>query len=355
MTKVSSINLEIAELIDRRKEEIAEAAAAYCWLADPETEERNGDSARRKCIQDMVYHLSYLSNAIAVSCPELFADYLAWAKMLLAGVGIPANDLAHSLEALSRALRQVLTPEMHEAIKPYVAVSQGVSTSASKGPASFLDARDALSELTRQYVDMLLQGNRQAASRLILGAVESGTNIRDIYLHVFQQSQYEIGRLWQTNQISVAQEHLFTAATQLIMSQLYSHVFSSKKNGRTLVAACVGGDLHEIGCRMVADFFEMEGWDTFFFGANTPTPSIIEAVQEHGAEVLVISATMTFHMRAVADLIAAVRAVDPGRKVTIMVGGYPFKIEPTLWRQVGADLYARDAQEAVALTRRASK
>ena len=191
-------------------------------------------------------------------------------------------------------LQQELPPEMDEVLRPYVAAGLRALASAQPEPACFLDSGEPLAELTRQYMDMLLKGNRQAASRLILDAVEAGANIRDIYLHVFQQSQYEIGRLWQTNQISVAQEHLFTAGTQLIMSQLYSHVFASKKNGRTLVAACVGGDLHEIGCRMVADFFEMEGWDTFYFGANTPTPSIIEAVQEHRAELLAVSATMTF-------------------------------------------------------------
>jgi methanogenic corrinoid protein MtbC1 len=32
-----------------------------------------------------------------------------------------------------------------------------------------------------------------------------------------------------------------------------------------------------------------------------------------------------------------------------MVGGYPFQLEPNLWRQVGADLYAGDAQQAINL------
>lgn len=351
---MSAINAEIAGIIERRKEAFAETAIARYWQSSPELEARYGERGRRKCSEDVTYHLAYLANSIGTSCPELFADYLAWAKVVLEGVGIPGEDMAKSLEALSGVLQEELPPEMGGVIQEYVSAGFRELTGASAETACFLNAGEALTELTGQYMDLLLQGNRQAASRLILDAVESGTNIRDIYLHVFQQSQYEIGRLWQTNQVSVAQEHLFTAATQMIMSQLYSYVFTSKKNGRTLVAACVGGDLHEIGCRMVADFFEMEGWDTFYFGANTPAPSILQAVQEHGAELLVVSATMTFHVRAVMDLVAAMRAADPDRKVTIMVGGYPFKIAPNLWREVGADLYARDAQEAVAMTRRAS-
>ena len=107
--------------------------------------------------------------------------------------------------------------------------------------------------------------------------------MRDVYLHVFQRSQYEIGRLWQSNQISVAQEHLCTAATQLIMSQLYPFIFGTERRNRRVVAACVGGDLHEIGIRMVADFFEMDGWDTFYLGANVPITDIVQTVIDRRA------------------------------------------------------------------------
>ena len=93
-------------------------------------------------------------------------------------------------------------------------------------------------ELAKKYLESLLRGDRETAARLILDAVEKGESIRNIYLHVFQRTQYEIGRLWYLNRISVAEEHFATAATQLIMSQLYPYVFSTKKTGSKLVAAC---------------------------------------------------------------------------------------------------------------------
>jgi hypothetical protein len=37
------------------------------------------------------------------------------------------------------------------------------------------------------------------------------------------------------------------------------------------VAACVSGELHEIGVRMLCDLLEMEGWNTIYLGANVPT------------------------------------------------------------------------------------
>jgi methanogenic corrinoid protein MtbC1 len=58
---------------------------------------------------------------------------------------------------------------------------------------------------------------------------------------------------------------------------------------------------------------------------------------------------MTFHIRAVENLIATVRASN---NVKILVGGYPFNLEPELWKRVGADAYATDASEAVAVASR---
>jgi Predicted cobalamin binding protein len=71
----------------------------------------------------------------------------------------------------------------------------------------------------KNYKDALLNVQRYEASRMIFKAVEDGMDIKDIYIHVFESSQHEIGRLWQNNMITVAQEHFCTAATQMIMSQ----------------------------------------------------------------------------------------------------------------------------------------
>jgi len=92
----------------------------------------------------------------------------------------------------------------------------------------------------------------------------------------------------------------------------------------------------------------MEGWDTYYLGANSPAQGVMQALAERDAQVLAISATMTFHLRAVENLIASVRASGRAGGVKVLVGGYPFNVEPELWRRVGADAHAADASEAVA-------
>jgi methanogenic corrinoid protein MtbC1 len=140
-----------------------------------------------------------------------------------------------------------------------------------------------------------------------------------------------------------------TTATQLIMSQLYPYIFSTVNSGRRLVATCVGGELHEIGIRMVADFFEMAGWDTYYLGANTPDRSLLQTVEDKKPDILALSTTMTFNVSAVADLIRLVRQSETIAAMKIIVGGYPFNLSAGLWQKVGANGCAKDAQQAIVL------
>jgi signal transduction histidine kinase len=337
-----------SQTIDSRRDALAEAVTARHFALHPELDARYGERGRAKCREDAHFHLSYLAEAVAASSPSLFVDYVSWAKVLLAGLGIPQEDLARNLEILKQALREELSPEEAEVAADYVDAGLRQLPEFPLELPTLLAGDAPLAALARGYLEALLHGDRQTASRLVLDAVSAGIPVKDVYLQVFQPVQREVGRLWQMNRLTVAQEHYCTAATQLVMSQLYPWIFSGPKNGRTLVATCVAGDLHEIGVRMVSDFFEMEGWDTFYVGADTPTPSVLRILKERRADVLLVSATITSHVRAVSRLIAEVRAAE-GDRVKILVGGYPFNVDPDLWRQVGADACACDAEEAITL------
>lgn len=204
-------------------------------------------------------------------------------------------------------------------------------------------------ELAKKYMDALLKVQRDEASRMILKAVEDGMDIRDIYIHVFESSQHEIGRLWQTNKITVAQEHFCTAATQMIMSQLYPYIFTTHKNGHRMVAACAAGEMHEMGLRMVADMFELEGWDTYYLGANTPNDSILQTIIDLKPYMVALSASIHYNLGAVKDLIRLIRNTPESSHIKIIVGGRPFLLAPKLWMKIGADGCPHNALEAVSL------
>ncbi len=205
-----------------------------------------------------------------------------------------------------------------------------------------------LHDIYYDYLAALRQGDRRRALHITRSALNEEVDIRDIYLEVFQPAMHEIGRLWETNEVTVAQEHLATAITQSVMAHIYPHIAVRPPIGRRVVATCIGGELHEIGIRMISDFFDMEGWDVFYLGANMPTDDVVQMVNAQQADLLAISATLNNHVIKARDMIKAVRASPRGAKVKIIVGGHPFTKTPDISTTIGADLTAPNAREAVA-------
>ena len=328
---------------------ISEAVVERQYALRPELRDRYGERGREKCVEDTQYHLAHLSGALLASSPALFADYISWASGVMAVAAVRAEDVRENLACLRDILGDRLPDGQAHAATGYVETALGRLADTPPEVPSFLPKGGALAGVAGEYLRLLLACDRHAAGRLILGAVDSGVSIRDVYLLVFQVCQREVGRLWEAGRITVAQEHYCTAATQVIMSQLAPRLFGTERNGRRAVVTCAAGESHEVGPRMVADLLELGGWDTIYLGGNVPLRGVVQALAEHRADVLAVSATMTYHLPAVIDLIAAVRAEPACAGVRVMVGGRLFDAESGLWRRVGADGRPADADEVCRL------
>jgi MerR family transcriptional regulator, light-induced transcriptional regulator len=346
MTQAQDEGVSLA--IDSRRPALALAAVERHFSQHPELRQRYAEQGVAKCEHDAEFHLAYLAQAIGSSSPALFAAYIQWAASMLGARNIPRSDLVENLAAIRAVILELLPAESAQKAAEYIDyAARRIDEAAPE--QSFLDGNDASAAMARDYLKALLRGDRRSAGALIANAAAAGTPVADIYLRVFQPVLYEVGRLWQANEITVAQEHYCSAATQLIMSQLYPRIFNAQRQGKTLVAACTAGDLHEIGLRTVADFFEMAGWDTHYLGANVPIADLVRLLAERRAHVLALSATIAAHIGTVRETIRSVRRSAQGQGMVILVGGYPFNIAGDLWRQIGADGCASDAAAALQL------
>ena len=154
---------------------------------------------------------------------------------------------------------------------------------------------------------------------------------------------HRVGDLWHTAQISVDTEHYCTATTQMAMEQLYPAVFEAEPRGRTVLCACPGSELHEMGARAVADIFESDGWDSVYLGAGVPLDAMLHAVEENAPDLIVLSVTMPQHLMACRDMVQAIRGRFPQSKIA--VGGGAFRSTSEIWKQWPIDFYTEDARE----------
>jgi len=315
----------------------------------PNLEEKYGSTGRQKCTEDAEYHLSYLAQAVRSESKTIFTNYLEWAQVMLQSRNIPTQDLLDNLAYMDIACSQLLTGEDYRVVADYIRAGIHTLNKGNHKPASCFTHGNPLLQEAKQYMELLMGGRRKEAQALIVDLVKKGIKVADIYEYIFQVVQYEIGILWQTNQITVAHEHFCTAATQTIMATLYPYIFDLAKKGKTMVACTISGDLHELGIRMVSDLFEIDGWDTYYMGASMPDAGIITAVKEQQADLLAISVTMPFHTARAEGLIRKIREDSELKNIKIIVGGYPFSMVPDLWSRIGADGSATTAKEAIQL------
>lgn len=257
------------------------------------------ESQKEQFKKGIIWTLSFLAETVWTAKSELFNDSVLWGKTYFRSINLPVQYVAGIIELIKLKLNKMCSQEESDIINPILEKAVLMMTSQDKQSSSLSANENNLSSLADTYLGFLLRGQRDKALTLVMNEVTVGTPIKDIYLNIFQPVQYEIGRLWQTNKISVAQEHYCTGATQLVMSQLYPYLFTGERKNRKMVMTCVSGELHEMGARMVTDFFEMNGWDTYYLGANMPSESILNYINETRPHCLAISATMTFHVNAV--------------------------------------------------------
>ena len=301
--------------------------------------------------EDFKYHVRYLRESLAVDDPAIFLDYVSWAQVILTSFSLPGDILATSLVAFNEVLVQELPEKEGVKASAYIEKARALLSSPPLEMPSVIGEGNPLAAQARAYLSALLATDREAARIIIMEQLGRDVPIRDLYRYIFQPALQETGRLWQTRQVSVAEEHYITEATRLFIALLYNRMIKESRNqkrkGRSLIATCVSDELHDIGIRMVADFFEMDGWDTLFIGANTPASSIVAMIRDRHADAIAISSTMPYHIPRVYEMIRAIRGDPKTAGTRIVIGGYPFNLIPDLWKRVGADAGALSADEAV--------
>jgi len=111
-----------------------------------------------------------------------------------------------------------------------------------------------------------------------------------------------------------------------------------------ILMATVEGDIHDIGKNIVCTLLENHGFEVIDLGKNVPAARIIEQAKAQQVDAVGLSALMTTTLQQMEVSIEALRAA--GVKVFTMVGGAV--VTEDYANEIGADLYAADALEAVA-------
>ncbi|APG24415.1 MULTISPECIES: homocysteine S-methyltransferase family protein [Syntrophotalea] len=191
----------------------------------------------------------------------------------------------------------------------------------------------------------IIEGDKDGVVTLVEQALGEGLDTAAISNEGLLPGLEEVGRRFGENRIFLPQVMQSAETMQAAFARLKQEMHGSAvaSLGRILMAT-VEGDIHDIGKNIVCTLLENHGFEVIDLGKNVPAERILQKALELQVDAVGLSALMTTTIEQMRVTIARLR--EAGVKVLTMVGGAVVTQEYA--DEIGADMYAADALEAVA-------
>jgi methanogenic corrinoid protein MtbC1 len=169
------------------------------------------------------------------------------------------------------------------------------------------------------YLSALLDGDKKTCKKIVTDLIDEGVDLKDIYIDLLQKSMYRVGQLWERDRANVSVEHIATQITKEMIYLVSSKINPDNDSDHSAVVTCVDKEFHEIGPKIISDFFEMHGWDVFYLGANTPRGEILRMIKEQQPSVVGLSINFYMNLVRLMKVIEEINENFPDQK--IIIGG----------------------------------
>jgi methanogenic corrinoid protein MtbC1 len=196
-------------------------------------------------------------------------------------------------------------------------------------------------------LNFLLDGDRQNCRCVIEETLQSGTPAHQVYMDLIWPIMVEIDKLYRQGQITAAQESFASRINRSIVNQLQNKLPRRASREKRVVIVTANSEQAELGGQMTSYLFESDGWQSRFLGGTINNEDILEYVHEYAPDVLLLYGFNGKDAPVVRSIIDRIRPINAWPEMKVMLSGGVFSRAEGLWEEIGADLYAETASEAV--------
>jgi len=203
------------------------------------------------------------------------------------------------------------------------------------------------SNLSQSYLDALLTGDRANTRRVVEAAINNGHSAFDLLNALVWPTMELLQALYRDDRISITNLNLATRLNRTITDHLCAQLQRGQSNGKKVLIFCGDDEPEELGGQICSDLFECDGWCVKFAGGGVPEDEVLGLIGSERPDLLIMFGTLPSGVPAVRKLIDYLREVNSCPAMQIMCCGGIYKRAEGLAEEIGADLYAPDAAEAV--------
>lgn len=205
----------------------------------------------------------------------------------------------------------------------------------------------SMTAMADDYVKHLLAGDRAAARALVDRVLLAGAAARDLLNDLVWPAMERIQSLYREDRVELGSLNLATRLNRSIAERLAERLERAEPNGRKVLIICGDDEPEELGGQIATDLFEADGWCVKFAGGGVPNDETLRLLGEFRPDLLLLFATLPSGVPAVRKLIDYLREVNSCPNLQVMCAGGIYKRAEGLAEEIGADLYAPDAESAV--------
>lgn len=156
----------------------------------------------------------------------------------------------------------------------------------------------------------------------------------------------DIGRRWEKGDVALSQVYMSARICEEVVDAMMPAKNAERLNLPRL-AVVVLEDHHSLGKRILYSLFRASGYEVKDYRSGVMADDLVRQVAADEIEILLISALMLPAALKVRKVVDGLKKVSP--RTRVIVGGAPFRFDPELWKEVGADAMGVTASDTLAL------
>jgi 5-methyltetrahydrofolate--homocysteine methyltransferase len=201
-----------------------------------------------------------------------------------------------------------------------------------------------------QITETLIQADADKLTAQVQAALDQGFTADQILSQALIPGMDVVGERMESGEMFIP-EVLMSAQAMGTVVKILKPLLDSD-GGSSFGKAIIGtvkGDLHDIGKNLVSMMMESAGFEVIDLGVDIPPEQFIDAIREHNAGIVGLSALLTTTMPMMKETVDAICKSGLRENVKIIVGGAP--VNQAFAEEIGADGYAADAGSASKLAK----
>lgn len=197
--------------------------------------------------------------------------------------------------------------------------------------------------LYKEILSALQVEDKEKAVKLSLNALENKqVSVVELYEMILTPALASVIDEYKEDDELIWREHVRSGIIRTIIETAYPYVLAERKNkgenNDTVIVMCPEDEDHELGAKMVSDFFKLEGFNSVFVGARTPIQTILKAIEINQPKYLCISVTNYYHLVSVKKTIEKIKK-ETKKDLLFVLGGRAINANPQAVVEVGADIH----------------